>query len=169
MRTTCARVAGVLCMLGALSVAGVTAAGGSASGGRVVGSPCRLVTRAEIASVLSGTTVGPGKRDARICRFEFATPESLAGQLALTTALFRGAAPSLVDGAVRIDEQLGLTTKPVEGLGRRAVYEVEKSNLIVLTKRGNIFEVQVLGGADPTPEILEQQAIELARLALARA
>lgn len=162
-------VVGALVALGLALPGGASPAVATVSAARVAKNPCRLVTRAQIASVLVGTTVERGRRSDRFCRWEFATPEELAGRLAVTTGLVRNASPGLVDDAVRLDEGLGLTTREVDGLGTRAVLEVEKLNLIVVTKRGNILEVQILDGPDPRPEVLEQQAVDLARLALARA
>ena len=167
------RLVAVLGVLGlSIGVPSITA--GATTGGlvaprRAVTGPCRLVTSAEIAKVRPGVTVGRGKRDRRVCRWTFVDPPSLAGQVAATTTLARGAGAGVFDSALRIDKQLQVAVVPVTGLGRRAAYETGKSNLIVLTKRDNIFEVQLLGYNGVTEDLIKDQVIALARLALPRA
>ena len=155
--------------IGVPSITAGATTGRLAAPRRAVTSPCRLVTGAEIAKVRPGVTVGRGKRDRRVCRWTFVDPPALAGQVAATTTLARGAGSGVFDNALRIDKQLQVAVVPVTGVGRRAAYETAKSNLIVLTKRANIFEVQLLGYNGVTEDLIKEQVIALARLALPRA
>lgn len=131
--------------------------------------PCALVTAAEFTAAIPGTTVAEGRRDGRHCRYDFSTPADIAGDLAVTVSFLQGGSNSLIDEAIRMDQGFGLATREVNGLGRRAVYEVSKTNLIVLTDSGSIVEVQVMGRSGESPAALEQQAITIARSALPRA
>jgi len=168
---TCARA--ILAVVGLMIGVAPTSAGATVRRGiadrRAVTNPCGLVTKVEIARVRPGITVGRGRRDGLVCRWRFIDPPSLAGQVAATTTLARGAGSGVFDDALRVDEQLHVPVVPITGLGRRAAYEVTKSNLIVLTRRANIFEVQLLGYNGITEDLIEGQVVALAKVALPRA
>jgi hypothetical protein len=120
---------------------------------------CALLRGPEIAAVL-GADPGRGRRDRSFCRYE-----PLPDLTMLITGLFRDSGRETIDGARRIAEGLGGTVEEVAGVGTAAIWEPEKGQLSVATRRGNVFEVQVISDGDPA--VVRQQAVDLAGVVLA--
>lgn len=131
--------------------------------------PCRLVTTDEIAAALGGPTVLAGRRDGRWCEYDYASPASLVDLPGISIAIVSGGSDALLDDAIELDEQLGQSTRSLSGLGERAIYQVGRSTLIVLTDRGSVIEVQVIPNDVVSAAEAERQAIAIARTALPRA
>jgi hypothetical protein len=142
-------------------------------------SPCDLLTPTEIMQVRS-LAVDHGTRSGRSCRWDAVAPESANGQTVVYTTLLRprGSSQSerfadgqdAYEGAQSLEQQLGLATEDVSGLGKAATWEVSKQNLAVLAKSGYIFEVtpEVVSNEVLAPEDVKARAIALAMYALKR-
>ncbi len=120
---------------------------------------CALLRGPEITAVL-GANPGRGRRDRSYCRYE-----PLPDLTMLITGLFPDAGRETLDGARRIAEGLGGTVEDVAGVGTAAIWEPAKGQLSVATRRGNVFEVQIISDGDPA--VARQQAVDLAGVVLA--
>ncbi len=128
---------------------------------RPVTRACALLRRPEISRVL-GTTPGRTRRDRSFCRYD-----PLPDGTALITALFRDSGTGLLDGARRTAEGFGGVVEDVPGVGLAAMWEPDKGQLSVATRRRNVFEVQIIRAAGD-PAVARQQAVDLAGIVLAR-
>jgi hypothetical protein len=126
---------------------------------RPVTRACALLKSSEIAGVL-GVDPGSGRRDRYYCRYTL--PEGTA----LITGLFRRLGSDAIDGARRLAASLGSPPEDVAGLGVDAIWESNKGQLSVATRRGNVFEIQIISAGDPA--VTRQQAVDLAGVVLAR-
>jgi hypothetical protein len=120
---------------------------------------CALLRGPEISAVL-GANPGRGRRDRSYCRYE-----PLPDLTLLITGLFPDSGRETIDGARRVAESLGGTVEDVDGVGTAAIWEPEKGQLSVASRRGNVFEVQVISDGDPA--VVRQQAVDLAGVVLA--
>jgi hypothetical protein len=121
---------------------------------------CALLRGPEITAVL-GANPGRGRRDRSYCRYE-----PLPDLTMLITGLFPDSGRETIDGARRIAESLGGTVEAVAGVGAAAIWEPDKGQLSVATRRDNVFEIQIIREGDPA--VTRQQAVDLARVVLAR-
>jgi hypothetical protein len=124
---------------------------------RPVRRACALLERSEIAGVL-GAEPGRGQRDRYYCRFTL--PEAQ-----LITGLFRGLGSGALVEVRRLAEGLGTPAEDVAGVGVDAIWQPSKGQLSVATRRGNVFEIQIIATGDPAVTL--QQAVDLARIVLA--
>jgi hypothetical protein len=126
---------------------------------RPVTRACALLKGPEIAGVL-GVDPGSGRRDRNFCRY------TLPDDVALITGLFRRLGRSALDDARRLAAGFGSPPEDVAGVGVDAIWEADKGQLSVATRRGNVFEIQIIAAGDPA--VTRQQAVDLAGVVLAR-
>jgi hypothetical protein len=154
------RVLGVmLATLAALLPASAAAALPAGVPAKPITRACALLRGPEIAAVL-GANPGRGTRDRSYCRYE-----PLPDLTRLITGLFPDSGRETLDGARRVAEGLGGTVEDVAGVGTAAIWEPEKGQLSVATRRRNVFEVQIISDGDPA--VVRQQAVDLAGVVLA--
>jgi hypothetical protein len=144
---------------------------------------CKLLTRAEIESVLSAAPLDPGPTKRAIpqsrkrftnCRWDDER-EATSHQLAAFTTLARKLKPSRLTGlgvAAPGSAARDLTATELEGLGDRGTVEIIRDGTygnVAIVKGKDAFLVSAAyQGPGPSLQITEADMIALARLAAAR-